>query len=189
MKSPKGKLHWGWIAVFAFLVLPVSAAADQNDSRLPSLFEVLQTATAPDRIGYAERFIWMIWHESGRDDVDRLMEAGIGEMGGGRLRESIATFAQVIDLAPEFAEGWNKRATAYYLAGEFDNSLQDVERTLALEPRHFGALSGLGLIYLAKGDEYGALRAFEATLEVHPRAAAARFYVARLQSKLRIRST
>ena len=115
----------------------------------------------------------MIWHESGREDVDRLMEAGIEEMGSGRLRESIATFARIVGLAPEFAEGWNKRATAYYLAGELDASIRDVERTLALEPRHFGALSGLGLIYLARDDELGALRAFEATLKVHPRAPAA----------------
>ena len=107
----------------------------------------------------------MIWHESGREDVDRLMETGIEEMGSGRLRESIATFARIVGLAPEFAEGWNKRATAYYLAGELDASIRDVERTLALEPRHFGALSGLGLIYLARDDELGALRAFEATLK------------------------
>ena len=189
MKSPGRKLHRGWIAAIAFLALPVSVAADQNDSRLPSLFEVLRTATAPDRIGFAERVIWIIWHESGRADVDRLMATGIEEMGGGRLHESIATFGRVIDLAPEFAEGWNKRATAYYLAGELESSIRDVGRTLALEPRHFGALSGLGLIHLAKGDELGALRAFEATLAVHPRAPAARFHVARLRAKLRIRST
>ena len=189
MKSRYGKPHFGWTAALALLVLPAPAAADQTDPRLTPLFEVLQSAAAPDRIGYAERFIWMIWHESGRGDVDRLMETGIEEMGSGRLRESIATFGRVIDLAPEFAEGWNKRATARYLAGEFDASIEDVERTLALEPRHFGALSGLGLLHLAKGDEFGALRAFEATLEVHPRAPAARFHVQRLRAKLKVKST
>ena len=189
MKSRCGKPRRGWLAALAFLALPAAAQADQNDSRLPPLFEVLRTATTPDRIGYAERFIWAIWHQSGRKDVDRLMETGIEEMGAGRLRESIATFGRIIDRAPEFAEGWNKRATAHYLAGEFDASIRDVERTLALEPRHFGALSGLGLIRLAKGDELGALRAFEATLEVHPRAPAARFHVKRLRAKLKVRST
>ena len=189
MKSRYGKPHRGWMAALAFLVLPVTAGADQNDPRLSPLFEVLQSATTADRIGYAERFIWIIWHESGRDEVDRLMDAGIEEMGGGRLHESIETFGRIIDLAPEFAEGWNKRATAYYLAGELDASIRDVERTLALEPRHFGALSGLGLIYLAKGDELGALRAFEATLKVHPRAPAARYHVQRLRAKLHVKST
>ncbi len=189
MKSRYGKPHCGWMAGLAFLLLPAPAAADQTDSRLPPLFEILRHASTPDRIGYAERFIWAIWHESGREDVDRLMETGIDEMGGGRLRESIATFGRIVDLAPEFAEGWNKRATAYYLAGELDASIRDVERTLALEPRHFGALSGLGLINLAKGDELGALRAFEATLQVHPRALAARYHVVRLRAKLKLRST
>ena len=189
MQSRSGKPHAHWIAALALLALPAAAIADQNDSRLPPLFDILQTATTPDRIGYAERYIWTIWHQSGREDVDRLMEAGIGEMGAGLLRESIATFGRIIDLAPEFAEGWNKRATAYYLAGELDASIRDVERTLALEPRHFGALSGLGLIYLAKGNELGALQAFEATLEVHPRAPAARYHVQRLRAKLKVRST
>lgn len=189
MKSPRGRPYLGPVAAIAFLALPWAAAADQNDSRLAPLFEVLRSAATPDRIGYAERFIWAIWHESGREDVDRLMEAGIEEMGSGRLRESIATFARIVDLAPEFAEGWNKRATAYYLAGDLDASIRDVERTLALEPRHFGALSGLGLIHLAKDDELGALRAFEATLEVHPRAPAARYHVQRLRAKLKVQST
>ena len=188
MKSRCGKPRLGWMSAFALLVLPASAPADQTDPRLPPLFEVLQSATTPDRIGYAERFIWIIWHESGREDIDRLMEAGIEEMGKGRLRESIATFGRIIDLAPGFAEGWNKRATAYYLAGELDASVRDVERTLALEPRHFGALSGLGLINLARGDEREALRAFEATLKVHPRAPAARYHVQRLRAKLRVRA-
>ncbi len=189
MKSRYGKPPLGAMAALAFLALPLSVSADQTDSRLAPLFEVLRSATTPDRIGYAERFIWMIWHESGREDVNRLMEAGIEEMGSGRLRESIATFARIVGLAPEFAEGWNKRATAYYLAGELDASIRDVERTLALEPRHFGALSGLGLIYLARDDELGALRAFEATLKVHPRAPAARYHVQRLRAKLRVKST
>ena len=189
MKSRCGKPPVGWAMALALLVLPASSPADQTDPRLPDLFEVLRSATTPDRIGRAERFIWHIWLESGRDDVDRLMETGIEEMGSGRLRESIVTFGRIIDLAPEFAEGWNKRATARYLAGEFDASIDDVERTLALEPRHFGALSGLGLLHLAKGDEFGALRAFEATLEVHPRAPAARYHVQRLRAKLKVKTT
>ena len=189
MKSHYGKPHYGWVAALALLVLPATAAPDQTDSRLPPLFELLRTTSNPDRIGFAERFIWSIWLESGREDVDRLMEEGVEEMGDGRFRESIATFGRIVDLVPDFAEGWNKRATAYFLAGEFDASAQDVERTLTLEPRHFGALSGLGLIHLVKGDEFGALRAFEATLEVHPRASGARYHVQRLRAKLKITST
>ena len=189
MKSCYRKPPCSWLLAIVLLAGPFLAVADQTDSRLPSLFEILRTESRPDRIEFAERSIWSIWHESGREDVDQLMEAGIEEMGGGRLQDSIETFGQIVELAPEFAEGWNKRATAYYLAGELDASIRDVERTLALEPRHFGALSGLGLIFLAKGDEFGALRAFEATLVVHPLAPAARFHVQRLRAKLKVKST
>jgi len=189
MKSRCGKPHIGWAAALALLVLPASSPADQTDPRLPDLFEVLRSTASPDRIGRAERFIWRIWLESGREDVDRLMEAGIEEMGSGRLRESIATFGRIIDLMPEFAEGWNKRATAHYFAGNFAASIDDVDRTLALEPRHFGALSGLGLIRLGMGDEFGALRAFEAALDVHPHAPGARYHVQRLRAKLKVKTT
>ena len=178
----------GWVAAIAFLALPASpATADQNDPRLDPLFELLRSSDDPARIGRAERSIWGLWLASGREDVDRLMRGGIEAMGGGRLRESIVVFGRIVDLAPDFAEGWNKRATAYYLAGELDASIRDVERTLALEPRHFGALSGLGLIRLTQGNELGALLAFEAVLELHPHAPGAVFHVRRLREKLKVR--
>ena len=112
MKSRNGKPHIGWTAGLALLVLPAPAATDQTDPRLTPLFEVLRSATTPDRIGFAERFIWMIWHESGREDVDRLMETGIEEMGSGRLRESIATFGRVIDPLRQHLHGWPWRLIA-----------------------------------------------------------------------------
>ena len=80
----------------------------------------------------------------------------------GRLTAAIAEFGRVIEMAPDFAEGWNKRATAYYLNDELEASVADIQRTLVLEPRHFGALSGMGLIFLQSGDPRGALAAFEA---------------------------
>ena len=179
------KLLGGLVA--ALLLFSAPAAADQNDPRLAPLFELLRSSGDPARLGRVEGFIWGIWLRSGREDVDRLMEQGMEAMSGERLRDSIAIFGRIVDLAPEFAEGWNKRATAYYLAGDLKASSRDVERTLALEPRHFGALSGLGLIRLAQGDELGALLAFEAVLELHPHAPAAVFHVRRLREKLKVK--
>lgn len=177
-----------WAAALALLALP-AAMADQDDARLAPLFETLRGAGHPVEVERAERAIWDIWLESGREDVDRLMREGLLAMEAGRFEESIAAFGRIVALAPGFAEGWNKRATAYYLAGELEASDRDVERTLALEPRHFGALAGRGLIRLAQGDEPGALAAFEAVLEVHPRAPAARRHVHRLRERLGIEST
>ena len=85
---------------------------------------------------------------------------------------------------PDYAEGWNKRATVHYLKGDYSASVIDIERTLALEPRHFGAISGMGLIFMARGDEAGALKAFKEVLKIHPHARGAQFHVEELRKKL-----
>jgi tetratricopeptide (TPR) repeat protein len=86
---------------------------------------------------------------------------------------------------PSFAEGWNKRATVYYLMGDFKASVGDIEHTLELEPRHFGALSGLGLIYMNMGKDQAALRAFRKTLEINPHLPAIRERADELAKKLK----
>lgn len=172
------------VLLMAAALAPCVAWPDQNDQRLDSLFQVLQSTTDPVEAQITEIMIWKIWVESGRDDVDSLMAAGIEAMVGGRIGESIELFDRVVHLAPGFAEGWNKRATAYYLNDDLVASVQDIERTLALEPRHFGALSGMGLIFLARGDEEGALSAFEEVLKIHPHAPGARLRVEELRKRI-----
>ena len=113
-----------------------------------------------------------------------MMASGIESMGAGNFQDSIETFGRIVEQAPKFAEGWNKRATAYYLDGQLDASVRDIQRTLALEPRHFGAISGMGLIFLRKGDDHGALEAFEEVLRIHPHAQGARLRVEQLRQKL-----
>lgn len=159
--------------------------ADQNDERLDRLFEVLATTDDPARAHATEMAIWRIWTDSGRPEVDALMAEGVDALAAERVEVAIAFFDRVVELAPGFAEGWNKRATAYYLNGQLAASVRDIERTLALEPRHFGAISGMGLIFLAKGDEVGALRAFEQVLEIHPHSLGARMRVEKLRERIR----
>jgi len=77
-------------------------------------------------------------------------------------------FNEVIQLAPDLAEGWNKRATIFYLMKKFDRSVKDIAQTLKLEPRHFGALSGLGLINQVIGQTNAAIKAFEQALDINP---------------------
>jgi tetratricopeptide (TPR) repeat protein len=112
--------------------------------------------------------LWAIWHRSGDPAIDILLAQGIALMQSGRLPESVAVFSDVIARAPEFAEGWNKRATAYYLMGELDRSLADCEEVVKRNPVHFGALSGFGLIYLQKEDLPKAAEYFEKALAVDP---------------------
>jgi tetratricopeptide (TPR) repeat protein len=144
--------------------LPSTAQADQTDERLDGLFEVLKTTGDREAVRAAEAEIWRIWIESERGEIDALMIEGIAAMTNQRIEDAITIFGQITESAPEFAEGWNKRATAYYLNEDYAASVRDIQRTLALEPRHFGAISGMGLIFLSRGDETGALAAFEAVL-------------------------
>jgi tetratricopeptide (TPR) repeat protein len=118
--------------------------------------------------------------------MNALVEEGTRAMAQGRLKEAIAIFDRVVTTLPDFAEGWNKRATAHYLNEDYTASVIDIERTLALEPRHFGAISGMGLIFMARGDQAGALRAFEEVLKIHPHARGAKALVEELRKKVKV---
>ena len=158
--------------------------ADQNDERLAALFTKLQGSAEPALLAKVERRIWTIWSASGREDVDKVLLNGARSMATGDFSAAIEHFGQVIEMAPTFAEGWNKRATAYYLSDQLDASVRDIQQTLSLEPRHFGALSGMGLIFLERGDLAGALMAFEQVLRVHPNSPNARHRVRELRARL-----
>ncbi len=144
------------------------AAADQDDTRLDELFESLTDTPDPLRAQSLEARIWRIWLEHEDGAVAELMRKGVDAMQRGDRRSALEDFDQIVTIAPDFAEGWNKRATVHYLLGNYEESLADIAETLAREPRHFGALSGRGLVYSQLEDFEAALEAFEAALEVHP---------------------
>ncbi|HIA21588.1 MAG TPA: tetratricopeptide repeat protein [Alphaproteobacteria bacterium] len=142
--------------------------ANQNDTRLDSLFSQLQITDSGQKARTIEKFIWKIWRESGDESVDQLMVDGVKAMGGGNYEGALIAFNSIVKGAPNFAEGWNKRATLYWLMGDFEKSVEDINRTLALEPRHFGALSGLAMIRESQERPLDALQAFERALEIYP---------------------
>ena len=151
--------------------------ARQEDPRLEVLFDELRATSDPARIAFIEGTIWQVWGESGKPTVDLFYARGVRAMSVREFDDALEFFDAIVGLDPEFAEGWNKRATVYYLMGEYEASIADVERTLALEPRHFGALSGLGMIYLRLDDPARALDAFRRALEVHPHLRGARIEI------------
>jgi tetratricopeptide (TPR) repeat protein len=116
----------------------------------------------------AEQSIWAIWGRSGDARVDQLYEEGVKQMQSGLAVEAIATFSRIVELKPEFAEGWNKRATAYYMAGDYKKSLADCHEVLKRNANHFGALSGYGLIYIQLEDYELALEYFRRALAINP---------------------
>ncbi len=117
---------------------------------------------------YAEQGLWLLWSRSGDGEIDRLMARGVDEMQAGAYAEAVATFSRVISRKPDFAEGWNKRATARYLAGDYARSIVDCGEVLKRNPAHFGALSGLGQIHFQLGQFEQALAWFRRALEVNP---------------------
>ena len=147
--------------------------ADQTDPRLADLFSRLQTTDDATDAAVAANLIWAIWHQSDDDRINDLMRQGLTQMSSRDYADAVATFSEMIKLDAGFAEAWNKRATVHYLMGDYGASVKDIDRTLELEPRHFGALSGLGLIMVAMENEEAAIAAFEATLAVNPFAAGA----------------
>lgn len=156
----------------AFPRIPgMPSAGDTDISRaelLDALLDRLHNSSDRDQASIIENAVLRLWLRSGSDTVDLLMGRALTAMKDENLARSLDLLNAVVDLDPDYAEGWNKRATVFFHMGDYGRSLNDVERTLALEPRHFGALAGLGLIMRELGDKERALDAFRRALEVHP---------------------
>lgn len=180
----------GAIGKFTLLIMltpamvMVSVHADQTDVELDALFARLLVEDRPRAITTIENQIWEIWHQHSDADVEALMAAGIRRMNAQRYNEALQIFSEIIKVYPDYAEAWNKRATLYYVAGEMEASIEDIEQTLALEPRHFGALSGLGMVYLQQQKLTQAKSAFEALIKVHPNSPNAKQNLSIVNSRL-----
>jgi len=122
----------------------------------------------PALVAKAEATLWQIWCRSGIPEVDLLLRQGIETMERQELEEARALFTRIIERAPDFAEGWNKRATVHYVAEDYAGSIADCAETLARNPNHFGALSGQGLCHMALGQYREAAALFRRALAVHP---------------------
>lgn len=135
------------------------------------LLNRLGTLTSDEDAGEAARLAAEIqerWTHSGSAALDLLLRRGQDAIEAGEFARAVAHLTALVDHAPDFAEGWNQRATAFFLMGEFGAAISDVEQVLILEPRHFGALAGLGIMLQELGDEAGALRALRAARQVYP---------------------
>lgn len=131
----------------------------------------------------AEALLWGAWCRSGNPETDRLFRAGVDAMQNRRLEEAEELFSRVIQSQPEFAEGWNKRATVRYLRKNFSGSVADCQQTLARNPNHFGASSGQGLCHLSLGQFREAAVCFRRALEIHPYLDAVRMNLAAAEEK------
>ena len=134
---------------------------------LPKLAAALRDADPLVR-EVAESAMWQVWSRSGDATIDRLFATGLEQMQARQGDEAVDTFSEIIRRRPEFAEGWNKRATVYYLLGEYKKSLADCDEVMKRNPYHFGALSGYGMIYMQLDQPATALEYFEQAVRVNP---------------------
>lgn len=139
------------------------AAADMD-----ALFQRLRTTPSLEEAQAIEVTIRHVWSQSGRLGVDTQMVKAVEAIHASDLDTALALVNTVVGAAPDYVEGWNLRATIHYLRDEHGDAVADIERVLALEPRHFGALAGLGRIFLELKDKKSALTAFEMALTIHP---------------------
>lgn len=150
------------------------AGAVERGRLLDSLFARLQAAQSADGAKVLEQAVWTLWMQSGSPTVDLLMGQVDKAVEDSRYDAALGILDAVVDIAPDYPEGWNKRATVNFLLKNYKDALADIDRALTLEPRHFGALSGRGIILRELGDRDGALKAFRQALEIHPFLPAAR---------------
>lgn len=149
----------------AIMAQPLTSFA--QTAELDELFEQLKEPIDGNWQDIEKR-IWKAWSRSGSDAMDLLLTRGRDAMQSGDVRTAISHFSALIDHAPEFAEGWNARATAFFMIEEYGLSVSDIQTTLALNPRHFGAMAGLGMILERTENYEDALKAYEAAIAVHP---------------------
>ena len=147
--------------------LPRAQRGDQVRG-LDFLFEALKVAPDADSAKHIENRIWALWLASGSDTANLLMTRAKTAIDGKDLELAIKLLDAIIEIRPSYVEAWNRRATIYYLRKDYVRSMADIRQVLALEPRHFGAISGLGMILQEFGDDKRALDAFRRAVDVHP---------------------
>ena len=174
------------LTVAALIFYSTLVPADQTDDRLETLFITLSSSSDEQVIRSTENQIWEIWFAHPNSDVERLMQIGVQRMNANRQTEALIIFSELVENFPDYAEAWNRRATLHYILGNYQESIDDIERVLSLEPRHFGALSGLGLVYLQLDQLRKAKEAFEDLIEVHPNSPNARENLRRVNEDLRL---
>lgn len=156
------------VIVFGSFWLMIASILNAS-STTQTLLDQLKRAQSMDEAGPIVDKLWREWTSAHKNsDEEALMSEGLVAMSEGNLDRAENIFTKLIEINPNFTEAWNKRATLRFMLWDFEGSLKDVEKVLTLEPRHFGALSGLGMIHLRLGDPERALKAYEDLVNIFP---------------------
>jgi len=156
------------IIIILNIVFFSNTFADERNQQLDSLFKELKTGEMLSNLTIEQK-IWKIWSTHPKDEnLTKLLQNGSDLVSKKKFFESIDIFTKVINFDPSWAEAWNKRATVFYLIGEFQKSQNDIDKVLELENRHFGALAGQGLVNIKLKNYEKAIESYKRALEIYP---------------------
>ena len=178
------------LSLYVFLVLifcgNVLAESKDRDIRLNQLFEQLKKSNNASLAFEIEMKIWNIWstHPT-HDSLTQSLAKGSGLISKGELEAAYKIFSTIIESAPDWAEGWNKRATVLYLMGRYQESLKDIDEVLKRESRHFGALSGQGLVQTELKNYEKAIKSYQAVQKIYPSIRAAKVMIPQLRKLIK----
>jgi len=164
----------------------VIANTKDREIKLDQLFEQLKKSNIASVAFEVEMKIWNIWstHPT-KEKLTKSLANGSDLMSKGELEKSYKVFSTIIDVAPEWAEGWNKRATVLYLMGRYQHSLDDIDKVLKRESRHFGALSGQGLVHIKLKNYEKAVESYEAVQKIYPSVNSAKIMIPQLKKLIK----
>ena len=174
--------------IFIFFGNTVAYSKDR-DVKLNLLFEELKKSNNDSVAIEIEMKIWNIWstHPT-QKKLTQLLSKGSGLMSKGEFESAYKIFSTIIESAPEWAEGWNKRATVLYLMGRYQDSLKDIDEVLERENRHFGALSGQGLVHTTLNNYEKAIKSYQAVQKIYPSIRAAKVMIPQLKKLIKDKS-
>lgn len=184
-------IHFSQQLILALLLVILSFIniyTDYSQEKLDSLFLQLKNADSFEKAEQIENKIWKIWFNLGDPKLQKIMDTANALVEQRSYEQAIALYDDLLVKTPNWPEVWNRRATLHYIMGNYRLSINDIARTVELEPRHFGAWSGLGLIMLVLDKPEEAVKAYQKVIEIHPNSISAKQELNRLNEKLQIQN-
>ena len=176
--------------IFIFFLFSSSLLADDNKKEIDKLFVQLKSALNFENSKKIEDKIWDLWttHPT-KNNLTKLLADGSSAMMDNKLDAAYDKFTEVIELDPNWAEAWNKRATVFYLIGEYEKSQNDIDKVLDLEKRHFGALAGQGLVNIKLQNFEKAIKSYEEAMKIYPSMNSGKIMIKRIKELIKEQST
>tara|TARA_Y100000996_G_scaffold386416_1_gene344430 strand:- start:187 stop:729 length:543 start_codon:yes stop_codon:yes gene_type:complete len=171
-----------------FIINPLVLVADERVIELNKLFNDLRIDNKSIS-AEVEQKIWKIWSTHPNNErLTNMLAEGTNLVNNQKLNEAIVKFSDVIELDPNWAEAWNKRATVFYLIGEYQKSQNDIDKVLSLEKRHFGALAGQGLVNIELQNYEKAIKSYQDAMKIYPTMNSGKIMIKRIKELIKKQS-